>query len=39
MEKVPEASDGDLTWYLFSLEDAVAPLAVTNPSRILTIEK
>ena len=30
MEKVPEASDGDLTWYVFSLEDAVAHLAVTN---------
>ena len=39
IEKAPEASNGDLTCYVFSLEDAVAHLSVTNPSRILTIEK
>ena len=39
IEKAPEASNGDLTWYVFSLEDAVAHLTVTNPSGILTIEK
>ena len=38
-EKVPETSNGDLTWYMFSLEDAVAHLSVTNPNSILTIEK
>ena len=39
IEKVPEASNGDLTSYVFSLEDAVAHLSVTDPSKILTIEK
>ena len=39
IEKVPEASNDDLTCYVFSLEDAVAHLSVTNPSGILTIEK
>ena len=39
IEKVPEASGGDLTCYMFSLEDAVAHISVTNPSGILTIEK
>ena len=39
IEKVPETSNGDLTCYVFSLEDAVAHLSVTNPSSILTIEK
>ena len=38
-EKTPEASNGDLTCYVFSFEDAVAHLSVTNPSGILTIEK
>ena len=38
IEKEPETS-GDLTCYVFSLEDAVAHLSVTNPSGILTIEK
>ena len=38
IEKVQEASD-DLTCYVFSLEDAVAHLSVTDPSGILTIEK
>ena len=38
IEKVPEVS-GDLTCYVFSVEDAVAHLSVTNPSGILTIEK
>ena len=39
IEKVPETSNCDLTCYVFSLEDAVAHLAVTDPSWILTIEK
>ena len=39
IEKVPETSGGDLTCYVFSLEDAVAHLSVTDPSGILTIEK
>ena len=39
IEKAPEASNGDLTCYVFSLEDAVAHLTVTDPSKILTIEK
>ena len=39
IEKVPEASDDDLTCYVFSLEDALALISVTNPSGILTIEK
>ena len=38
-EKVPEASDGDLICCMFSLEDAVAHISVTDPSGILTIEK
>ena len=38
-EKVSGTSKGDLTCYVFSLEDAVAHLSVTNPSGILTIEK
>ena len=38
IEKVPEAS-GDLTCYVFSLEDAVPHLSVTDPSGVLTIEK
>ena len=37
-EKVLEAS-GDLTCYVFSLENAVAHISVTDPSGILTIEK
>ena len=39
IRKAPEASNGDLTCYVFSLEDAVAHLSVTNPSGILTTEK
>ena len=39
IEKAAETSDGGLTRYVFSLEDGVAHLAVTNPSGILTIEK
>ena len=38
IEKGPETS-GDLTCYVFSLQDAVAHLSVTDPSGILTIEK
>ena len=37
MKKVPETSNGDLTCYVFSLEDAAAHLSVTDPSGILTI--
>ena len=39
IEKAPENSGDDLTCYVFSLQDAVAHLNVTDPSRILTIEK
>ena len=39
IENAPETSGGDLTFCIFSLEDAVAHLTVTNPSGILTIEK
>ena len=39
IEKVPETSNGDLACYVFSLEDAVAHLGVTNPRGILTTEK
>ena len=39
IKKAPEASNGDLTCYAFSLEDAVAHLSVTDPSGILTIGK
>ena len=39
IEKTPETSDGDLMCYVFSLEDVVAHLTVTDPSGILTIEK
>ena len=39
IEKIPEAGGGDLMCYVFSLEDAVAHLSVTDPSGILTIEK
>ena len=37
--KTPEAGDGDLMCYVFSLEDAVAHLSFTDPSGILIIEK
>ena len=39
IEKAPEASNGDLTCYMFSPEDAVAHLSVTDPNGILTIKK
>ena len=39
IEKEPEANNGDLTCYVFGLEDAVARLSATDPSVILTIEK
>ena len=39
IEKAPETNGGDLTCYVFSLEDAVAHLSVTDASGILTIEK
>ena len=39
IEKAHETSGGDLTCYIFSLEDAVAHLNVTDPNGILTIEK
>ena len=38
IEKVPEAS-GDLMCYVFTLEDAVDNLSVTNSCGILTVEK
>ena len=38
IKKALETS-GYLTCYVFSLEDTVAHLSVTNPSRILAIEK
>ena len=39
IENAPDVSIGDLTCYVFSLEDSVAHMSVTNPSGILTIEK
>ena len=39
IEKSTETSDGNLTCYVFSLEDAVTHLSVSDPSGILTIEK
>ena len=39
IEKASETSDDKVMCYIFSLEDAVALLSVTNPSGILTIEK
>ena len=39
IQKIPETSNGDLTCYVFSLEDAVVHLNVTDLSGILTIEK
>ena len=39
IEKAPETSRDDLTCYVFSLEDAVTHLSVTDCSGILTIEK
>ena len=39
IEKAPETRGGDLICYVFSLEDAVAHLSVTDPNGILSIEK
>ena len=39
IEKAPETRDGHLMCYVFSLEDAVTHLSVTDPGGILTIEK
>ena len=39
IEKAPETSGGNLTCCVFSLEDAVVHLSVTDPIGILTIEK
>ena len=39
IEKAAEASGSDLTFCVFSLEDTVTHLPVTDPSKILTIEK
>ena len=39
IEKVPEGGGGDLTCYLFSLEDVLVHISVTDSSGILTIEK
>ena len=38
-EKAYEASGGDLMCYVFSLEDVVAHISVTDPDDILTIGK
>ena len=38
IEKAPDASNGDLTCYVLSLEDAVAHLSATDPRGISTIE-
>ena len=37
--KAAETNNGDLTCYVFSLEDAVAHLSITDSSGILTTEK
>ena len=39
IKKIAESNDGDLTFNVFSLEDAMAHFAVSDPTRILTIEK
>ena len=39
IEKVVESNDGDLACHVFSLQDAVAHVALSDPSGILTIEK
>ena len=39
IEKAAEASGGDLMCYVFSLEDGVAHISVSNPDSILTFEK
>ena len=39
IEKAPATSGGDLTCYIFSLEDAVVHLRFTDPSGVLTTEK
>ena len=39
IEKAPATSGGDLTCYVFSLEDALTHLSVADPSGLLTIEK
>ena len=39
IQKVPDTSNGDVTCYMFSLENAVTHSSVTNPGGILTIEK
>ena len=39
IEKASETSDGDLMCYVFSFENALAHLSVTNRSDILTIGK
>ena len=39
IEKSSETRGGDLICYVFSLEDAVANLSVTDPNGILSIEK
>ena len=39
IEKAAEGSDGNFACHVFSLEDAVAHLAISNSSKIVTIEK
>ena len=38
-EKAAETNNGDITCYVFSLEDAAAHLSVTDSSGVLNIEK
>ena len=39
IEKAPKANNGDLSCYIFSLEDAFAHLSVKDSDGILTIGK
>ena len=39
IKKVAESNDGNLICYVFSLDNEVAHLEVSDPSGILTIEK
>ena len=39
VEKELETTGGDLTCYVFSLEEAVAHISTSDPSGILTTEK
>ena len=39
IKKAKNTSDGDITCHMFSLKCVLAHLAISNPSRILAIEK